>query len=924
MQRNLLTKYPNLLSRVDRINENVFLKKNQELERITLQSLFRSPNGFKQLSLRSRSEVVFLDVHGVLELSPFLSKLVAELRECCCNPHDQVDICLDQFSPTLLYIIKNLLEKGECTIKSESEKEQLEDLIQAMGMDERLQLLNCPMDMSLVTPQREVAISNDEKDVLENELHVADLTVQFDNANNNTLQKDVLKPTQAQKGKENEKREANTRKRKSTCEKTKWVVNQQRCNNSDRSINLSTDDGRKEEGALLKQNEGEIENNPEPEGEVKTETLGREPTRKRSKLLKSYEEESYSSFSETETLQGVPELSWADDDFPNTQMDENNKTEDDLDVTKGEGNEHKDKTCLNCGKRYQKAYYLEQHKYTCLKRKLDNDQRDNSDVQSNEQSTIKERKKCPTCDKMLLVTGIGSKYDQHVLKCQKDMFHSEHEISSLGEENKAELPKTASECQKCGKRFKNGGKGNTAYFLKHIQKCQGKFAHKIDFSEEKEKIQCPNGCAKGFSDKVALKIHSENCSFKEDGNENTPCNICGYGDFNEGELMEHLYRKHEDLKRQIHREVAANFSDCVSYYSLEKQKKNCKCPICGEEMKAARTSVGHHWAVEHKKIMALYNSEIQFNPILEKTNSQKKRRSQRGTSEAEESLNSDIVDPDSSNEFEVNSLKDACLLIARLKEPEKNHANIKNTKEQERTDDHKVENKDTMRKVEIKEDEVDDRIGDNIELTIDVSFEKRKNNIEETDDESEKDDATEICDEKKEATAKFPNLCIKDIRTVDELRSRIALTKQKSRDLKEKRIEEEARSKQPSSSASSSEQLNDLSESNEQVKNSSSSTEQVNVKQPSACSMDIIVDNLKDMDDLGTTLLRREASKHRVDNSKGKPKVEVVEELWEHYLKYHPTHLKFQFKENEQVKNKESISIREQVFGEFNSDSDTD
>jgi len=58
-------------------------------------------------------------------------------------------------------------------------------------------------------------------------------------------------------------------------------------------------------------------------------------------------------------------------------------------------------------------------------------------------------------------------------------------------------------------------------------------------------------------------------------------------------------------------------------------------------------------------------------------------------------------------------------------------------------------------------------------------------------------------------------------------------------------------------------------------------------KRPDVCTVDIIVTNLKDMLALGTSILRPEASKHRVCNSSRKQKLQVVEELWEHYLKFH-------------------------------------
>merc|ERR1712032_76403 len=58
-------------------------------------------------------------------------------------------------------------------------------------------------------------------------------------------------------------------------------------------------------------------------------------------------------------------------------------------------------------------------------------------------------------------------------------------------------------------------------------------------------------------------------------------------------------------------------------------------------------------------------------------------------------------------------------------------------------------------------------------------------------------------------------------------------------------------------------------------------------KRPDICTVEIIVNNLKDMLALGTSILRPEASKHRVCNSSRKQKLQVVEELWEHYLKFH-------------------------------------
>jgi hypothetical protein len=46
-------------------------------------------------------------------------------------------------------------------------------------------------------------------------------------------------------------------------------------------------------------------------------------------------------------------------------------------------------------------------------------------------------------------------------------------------------------------------------------------------------------------------------------------------------------------------------------------------------------------------------------------------------------------------------------------------------------------------------------------------------------------------------------------------------------------------------------------------------------KRPDVCTVDIIVDNLKDMLALGTSILRPEASKHRVANSSRKQKLQV-------------------------------------------------
>jgi hypothetical protein len=47
-------------------------------------------------------------------------------------------------------------------------------------------------------------------------------------------------------------------------------------------------------------------------------------------------------------------------------------------------------------------------------------------------------------------------------------------------------------------------------------------------------------------------------------------------------------------------------------------------------------------------------------------------------------------------------------------------------------------------------------------------------------------------------------------------------------------------------------------------------------KRPDVCTVDIIVNNLKDMLALGTSILRPEASKHRVANSSRKQKLQVV------------------------------------------------
>jgi hypothetical protein len=58
-------------------------------------------------------------------------------------------------------------------------------------------------------------------------------------------------------------------------------------------------------------------------------------------------------------------------------------------------------------------------------------------------------------------------------------------------------------------------------------------------------------------------------------------------------------------------------------------------------------------------------------------------------------------------------------------------------------------------------------------------------------------------------------------------------------------------------------------------------------KRADICAAGIIVNNLKDMLALGNSSLRPEASRHRVCNASRKQKLQVVEELWEHYLQFH-------------------------------------
>merc|ERR1719319_1416612 len=87
----------------------------------------------------------------------------------------------------------------------------------------------------------------------------------------------------------------------------------------------------------------------------------------------------------------------------------------------------------------------------------------------------------------------------------------------------------------------------------------------------------------------------------------TQCQICREGDFNENDLYLHLYRHHEDLRKKVHKSVSENF---LNYYTLERKKMNCMCPMCGQSMKASRTPVGFHWAVEHKQMREIYISYL--------------------------------------------------------------------------------------------------------------------------------------------------------------------------------------------------------------------------------------------------------------------------------------------------------------------------
>jgi len=730
MESSLLSRLDNLLSRIDEKNGKVFLKKAPELEKKTFHSLFRSPNSFKQLSLRSKSEVVFIDVRLVLQLSPFLSNLVAQLRDCCFSPHDQVDICLDQFSSHLLFLIKNLLEKGECIIKSRSEEKELEGLIQAMGMDACLQLYR-----RVHVEERSLDLDA-EKGVFEEELD-GDAKVVPSNADQLLF-------------------EVRDKKRKFTGEKSKLGFKLRRCNDCEQSFNASqihvcvdtTNDKILNHVSEDEINKGGVDTEVISSPEVKQSIGGMENTfeeeQDEDRYIRNYENNNKRKCkSLPKSLQGDDscfkkgeglEMCCPHCSKVYKMMGAGRKSYEKhiqscygRDLTKKvKLHEFEEKSCPFCEKTYKMwgagRLAFENHKHSCSKRIYDDEcvknenggqlQNINSDILSNEPSIEKEKEKkeCPSCGKLYFLKGCGITYDIHVVKCLDEILDSEvntsldsdisqnEEVNEkerkakgpmlqmfdihaakrhskkgdsevcdisvfVDEENEA-VPSKTKDCKKCGKIYKR-----QTHFNKHIQNCQieasnhnesnknkskltGSYdedvvqceicrrifvgseafiSHQVDCSGLKQKFPCPHGCGKEFAYKGNLKNHSMSCPLIEDDKMSTQCQdkmstqcqdkmstqcqdkmsaqcqICREGDFNENDLYLHLYRHHDVLRKMVHKSVSENFSN---YYTLEHKKLNCMCPICGQSMKASRSPVGVHWAVEHKQMREIYLSYL--------------------------------------------------------------------------------------------------------------------------------------------------------------------------------------------------------------------------------------------------------------------------------------------------------------------------
>merc|ERR1719319_786081 len=185
--------------------------------------------------------------------------------------------------------------------------------------------------------------------------------------------------------------------------------------------------------------------------------------------------------------------------------------------------------------------------------------------------------KCSFCKKSYLFKGHGATYDTHTIKCQEHFKMCRVDLDQM-----------------------NLKKSQIEILVSQSTQATNKQAEEITGHGEKSKHPLMK----------KSKI-------------NVQCEICREAYFNRKDLFLHLYRKHINLKKQIHKSVVANFSDPTPFYTLEKKNMHCFCPICDKEMKATRTQVGIHWAVEHEQIKPIYLSYLKERRLKSKTEKKK-------------------------------------------------------------------------------------------------------------------------------------------------------------------------------------------------------------------------------------------------------------------------------------------------------------
>lgn len=678
-----LSKLDNLLSRIDETNNIVFLKKDEKLERITFQNLFEGVNFF-QLCLRSQREEVFLNLHVVLELSPLLAKLVDDLRHCCLSPHDQVDVCLDQFPPHLLNIFKDLLEKGECAVQSRDEEKQLETLLLAMGMDSSLELyrrirvekppmdvksrkrkksgehilrefklrqcLDCKQPFSagqshICLISLDSNMDDDQDELVKNVQSGQDqngMAVEItDPARMDKVSKDI-----DESDFEDEQNEFKTNEYESkdmACPRCGKVYTKggaskvyfkrhvqsclKRKYNHDEKIGINKN---YDEKLGIDKNENQVDSHTEMN---------------KQSAAKSRESTLYEYVPKLKIHQKEPRIEKESKECPSCGKCYVIKGRGanralamyDIHVSKCDGGDYdiscvdpdeiqvKDNQCKKCGKVYHPkgAYHFKKHIEKC---NIEFKECTNPD-----EILIKDNQ-CNECGKVYNGNGAAYYLKKHIKTCNIEF----KECAKCRQNCNGECKK----CDKCGKTFK--ANAPVYHFQNHIQQCKGKTSthdqkrktvdsessdimqckecnsifvgydalnkHKQKCSEVKEKYPCRYGCDKKFANEKLLKLHSWkwNCPVLNVSEcQNMLCQLCGEGEFSEDDLYLHLYIRHEDLRRKIQKEITKKID---RFYFMEKEKMNCICPICGEEMRANRHSFGKHWAVQHKQMKKFYLS----------------------------------------------------------------------------------------------------------------------------------------------------------------------------------------------------------------------------------------------------------------------------------------------------------------------------